>query len=257
MMRSSPLFWLLDVEAYDYMVGFLKDAELRGKALILSSQLWSIIRGDQVVSILIGPGTFKGSAQSGSRKLDILEPLSALMFDPTQLRYDEPVPTVDIVHPEVIDPLEKRKVDEIVTHIRHVIVERGHVLAGDMILKVNPGASVPVTAHALDMVQRVNVSHVSGVQRAKFILAGTNQPLYRPLVEGYSRGKYARADMAKVMAVPFSKFCSFADIEVMSDWMIVEKAGLDTKTGIEAMEEEYNLTLADIKKNADAFIFQR
>jgi hypothetical protein len=58
------------------------------------------------------------------------------------------------------------------------------------------------------------------------------------------------------MATPFLKFTSFVDIEIMSDWMIVEKAGIDTKTGIEAMRDEYDATLLQVKENEAAFIFE-
>ncbi len=60
----------------------------------------------------------------------------------------------------------------------------------------------------------------------------------------------------KVMATPYLKFSSFVDIQVMSDWMIVEKAGVDTKTGIEAIRDEYDETLSIVQDNTDAFIFE-
>ncbi len=254
-MRSSPLFWLLDVEAPGYHVGFIRDGDLRGKVLMISSQLWSIIRGEQVYSILIGPGVFRGLATSGTRRLEVVEQLSSLIFDPTELRLEEPVPLVDIIHPEILDPLEKRRVEEIITLINKVMVERGNVLSGDTILRFRPQGTIQTTAHRLDVLQKITVSHVSGIQRAKFLLAGTNGPLYRPLVEGYQKRRYARPDLCKVMAVPFRRFCNFNDTEVMKDWMIVEKAAFETKTGVDAIQEEYSLTLDDVEKNSSAFIY--
>jgi hypothetical protein len=58
------------------------------------------------------------------------------------------------------------------------------------------------------------------------------------------------------MATPFFKFSSFADIDVLSDWMIVEKAGMDTKTGIEAIADEYERTLEMVDKEKDQYIFE-
>ena len=55
-MQTVPLYWLLDVELYDFDIGVLKKADVTGKALMISSQLWSIIRGNSVHSMLIGPG---------------------------------------------------------------------------------------------------------------------------------------------------------------------------------------------------------
>ncbi len=255
-MTSVPLFWLLDVKAYDFDIGVLKDTELTGKALMVSRQLWSLIRGDKVISVLVGPGIFKGTATSGNRRVDIVEQLGALLFDPTQLRMDEPLPLVDIINPEVIDPLGTKKQEEIVTIIRQLVVEKGNILAADPLAKVRQDASVPQTAHYDEMIRRINVSHISGTQRARFILAGTNGPMYRPFVEWFEKMRYQEADRLKVMATPYLKFSSFVDIQVMSDWMIVEKAGVDTKTGIEAIRDEYDETLSIVQDNTDAFIFE-
>ena len=255
-MSNEALYWLLDVEAYDFNIGVLKDSDLTGKALMVSRQLWSLIREDKVLSVLIGPGIFKGTAVSGNIRVDVVERLGALIFDPTQMRFDEPVPMVDIINPEVIDPLGTAKQEEIVTIIRKLVVEKGNVLAANPLAKVAQTGSVPQTAHYDEMMKRIDVSHVSGVQRARFILAGTNSPMYRPFADSFVKRGYIQADRLKVMATPYLKFTSFVDIEIMSDWMIVEKAGIDTKTGIEAMRDEYDATFSQVKQNEDAFIFE-
>ena len=253
---QTPLYWLIEIESYDFHVGAFKDADLRGKALILSNQLWSIIRGTRVYSVLIGPGIFKGVATKGNIQVDVLEYLSALMFDPTMLRFDEPLPQVDIVNPEVIDPLGVRKQEEIVTIIRNLVMEKGNVLAADRLATVQTKASLPQTAHYEEIFKRINVSHVSGLQRAKFILAGTNGPMYKPFVEYFEARKFWQKERTKVMATPFYKFSSFVDIDVMSDWMIVEKAGMDTKTGMEAIGEEFERTLSIIENERESFIYE-
>jgi hypothetical protein len=255
-MTNEALFWLLDVEAYDFNIGVLKGTDLTGKALMVSRQLWSVIREDRVLSVLIGPGIFKGTAVSGNIRVDVVEKLGALIFDPAQLRYDEPVPMVDIINPEVIDPLGTKKQEEIVTIIRKLVIEKGNVMAADPLAKVEQRGSVPQTVHYDEMIKKIDVSHVSGVQRARFILAGTNSPMYRPFADSFEKRGYIQADRLKVMATPFLKFSSFVDIEIMSDWMIVEKAGIDTKTGIEAMRDEYDATLMQVKENEEAFIFE-
>ena len=254
-MQPSPLYWLLDVELYDFDIGVLKKTELTGKVLIVSSQLWSIIRGSSVHSMLIGPGFFKGVATSGNRRVEVSEHLSALMFDPTRFRYDEPVPLVDIIKPEVIDPLTIRKPEELVTMVRNLIVEKGNVLAINPVASVKGEGSVPQTAHYNEILQRISVSHISGTQRTRFILGGTNRPLYKPLVEWFNIGKYNNPERNKIMATPFNRFSNFSDIEIMSDWMIVEKAGVGG-TGVEAIRGEYESILASVQKNADSFIFE-
>jgi hypothetical protein len=253
---QTPLYWLIDIESYDFQVGAFKDADLKGKALILSNQLWSIIRGTRVYSVLIGPGIFKGVATKKNIQVDVLEYLSVLMFDPTMLRFDEPLPQVDIVNPEVIDPLGVRKQEEIVTIIRNLVTEKGNVLAANPLATVQTQANVPQTVHYHEIFERINVSHVSGLQRAKFILAGTNSPLYKPFVEYFEARKFWRKERTKVMATPFHKFSSFVDIDVMSDWMIVEKAGMDSTTGMEAIGDEFERTLSIIEKERDSFIFE-
>ncbi|MFW9843927.1 MAG: hypothetical protein ACFFEV_05075 [Candidatus Thorarchaeota archaeon] len=256
MKTPSPLYWLIEIEAYDFTVGAFKGADLNGKALILSSQLWSIIRGTQVFSILIGPGIFKGVARKGGIQVDVLEHISCLMFDPTQLRYDEPLPQVDIVTPEVIDPVGTSKQEEIVTSIRNLVMERGNILAGDALATVKSETKIPETMHYEEMFKRINVSHISGAQRAKFILGGANGPIYRPFAENFPKLVRQQIERTRVLAAPFNKFTSFSDIEIMTDWMIVEKAGQDSKTGMEAMAAEYERTLGVIDKDIENYIFE-
>jgi len=252
---KTPLYWLIGVETYDFNVGAFRGADLSGTALILSTQLWSIIRRTEVYSILIGPGIFKGSAKKGGITVPVEEFISALMFDPTQLRYDEPLPQVDIVTPEVIDPLGVRKQEEIVTLIRSLVIERGNVLAGDALAKIKVKAGIPQTAHYEEIFKRINVSHISGEQRARFILGGTSGHVYRPFAENYPKLRLQGTERSKVFASPFNRITGFSDIEVMTDWMIVEKAGVDSRTGMEAIAAEYENTLGLVEQNKEKFIF--
>lgn len=252
---KTPLYWLIGIETYDFSIGAFRGADLSGTALILSTQLWSIIRNTEVYSILIGPGIFKGSAKKGGINVVVEEFISALMFDPTQLRYDEPLPQVDIVTPEVIDPLGLRKQEEIVTLIRNLVIERGNVLAGDALAKIKVEAGIPQTAHYEEIFKRINVSHISGEQRARFILGGTCGHIYRPFIENYPKLHLQHTERSKVFATPFHRITSFSDIEVMTDWMIVEKAGSDSKTGMEAIADEYQNTLEIIEKHKEKIIF--
>ena len=123
-------------------------------------------------------------------------------------------------------------------------------------MKVKTNVTVPMTAHSMDLLKKIHVSHVSGVQRARFILAGTNSPMYRPLVDWYKKRKYNELQRIKVMATPYGKFSSSVDIETMSDWTIVEKAGVSMSTGIEAIREEYEQTLDGVKENESLFIYE-
>lgn len=97
---------------------------------------------------------------------------------------------------------------------------------------------------------------MSGVQRAKFILAGTNSPLYRPFVQRFEKGKYNWAKNSKVLATPFNRFSAFDDEDVLGNWMIVEKAGRTDKVGIPAIDEEYASTLSIVEQESEAFIYE-
>jgi hypothetical protein len=178
------------------------------------------------------------------------------MFDPTQLRFDEPLPQVDIVTPEVIDPLGLIKQEEIVTLIRDLVIERGNILAGDALVKIQTEAGIPQTAYYAEMFKRINVSYISGEQRARFILGGTSGHVYRPFVENFPKLRLQRTERSKVFATPFHRITGFSDIEVMTDWMIVEKAGADSKTGMEAIADEYEKALEIIEENKEKFIFE-
>ncbi|MFW9909279.1 MAG: hypothetical protein ACFFEF_11950 [Candidatus Thorarchaeota archaeon] len=255
MLNITPLYWLLDLEAYNYDLGVLKNADMTGRVLILSHQLWSILREDKVYSMLIGPGYFKGIAESGNRRIEIKEHISALMFDPTALRYDEPVPLVDVIKPEVIDPLGAAKREEIMTVISDLVVEKGNILAGNRVAQVRPEGAVPKTAHYTDVLKKISVSYISGVQRARFILGGTNRPLYQPLVEWFNTRRYSTFDQPKIMSLPFGRFADVSDIEVMSNWMIVEKAGIGG-IGLDAFRAEYEQVMDNLFKHTDSYIFQ-
>ena len=256
MKEKTPLYWLIDIETYDFSVDAFRGADLSGTALILSTQLWSLIRETEVYSVLIGPGIFKGIARKGNISIAVQEYISALMFDPTQLRLDEPLPQVDIVTPEVIDPLGTGRQEEIVTLIQNLVIERGNVLAGDALAKIKVEAGIPQTLYYQEMFKRIKISHVSGEQRARFILGGTSGHIYRPFIENFPRLRQQRAELSKVLATPFHRFAGFSDIEVMTDWMIVEKAGEDSKTGMEAIADEYQETLDLVEKNKAKFVFE-
>ncbi|MCK5390071.1 MAG: hypothetical protein KAJ36_06255, partial [Candidatus Thorarchaeota archaeon] len=121
--------------------------------------------------------------------------------------------------------------------------------------RVKPKAGVPSTVHIEEMFKRINVSHVSGEQRAKFILGGANGPIYRPFAENFPKLRLQPTERTKVLATPFYKFSSFSDIEIMTDWMIVETAGQDSKTGMDAIGAEYERILEVIDKDKENYIF--
>jgi len=243
------LYWLIDIETYDFTIDDLSGLDLRGKALIVSSYLWSIKRGTQHYSILIGPGIFKGVATKDNIHVDVFECISCLMFDPTQLRYDEPLPLVDIFTAEVIDPLGTKKMEHLITDIENLV----NRLEREKFIRLGIPQIVPDFPR---FYHRINLSFVSGLERAKFYLGKSNGDIYRPFAKNFPKLSHQQIERTRVLATPFCKFTNFSDIEVMSDWMIVEKAGPYSKTGMEAIGAEYERTLGAIEKDKDNYIFE-
>ncbi len=253
---NTAMYWLLDVEAYDFDLKMIKGVDLTGMALIASRQLWSVIRGETVLSILIGPGVFKGVAEKGPTRIEVLEHISALLFNPSDLRYEEPLPLVDIVNPEVIDPMAVAKTEEIHSMISKLMIERGNVLVADPLLKMKFDGSIPQVAHYDERIQTIQISHVSGLQRARFILGGTHGPVYQPFAEYYQKRRYQNPQYTKIMAVSHSCFSPYQNNEITREWIIVEKFGMSDATGLAAITEEYETVLSIIHKNEDFFIYE-
>ncbi|MBD3158927.1 MAG: hypothetical protein GF309_09085 [Candidatus Lokiarchaeota archaeon] len=255
MKSPTPMYWLLDVEAYDFDVGVFDGAKIAGKALIVSRQLWSVIRGEEVFSALIGPGMFKGKAVEGKRTVELLEPLSALIFNPSELRPDRPVPLVDIISPEVIDPLGQSESEEIVTMIKKLLVEKGNVLPVGAIATVKGESMIPSTVHYDEKLKKLSVRHVSGTTRARFILGGTNSPLYKPFSESFQKLRYSEPEESGILSTTLGKFLDFKRDDFLDNWIIVEKTDQGSGNGYEDVREEYLRAYEEMEKNKESFIF--
>lgn len=255
MKSPTPMYWLLDVEAYDFDVGVFDGSKLAGKALVVSRQLWSIIRGEEVFSALIGPGMFKGKAVEGKRTVELLEPLSALIFNPSELRPDRPVPLVDIISPEVIDPLGQSESEEIVTMIQKLLIEKGNVLPVGAIATVKGESMIPSTAHYDEELKKISVHHVSGKRRARFILGGTNSPLYKPFSESFQKLKYSEPEESGILSTTLGKFLDFKRDDFLDNWIIVEKTDQGSGNGYEDVREEYLRAYEEMEKHKESFIF--
>ncbi len=255
MSRTTPLVWLLDVETYDFTFGSLKDLTVRGTVLMLSRQLWSLLYEDQLKSALIGPGFFKGVAKRGSVEIAFEHPLGALLFDPTEMRLDEPVPQVNIISPEVIDPFGKVEEKEVIGTIKSIISKRGNVIAYNTLAKVHPQGSIPKIYTVEEFVKKIKVRYISGKVRARFVVAGTNNPVYRGFKESLLSNLYKFTSKIKIMDVAGSKILPINDWDYLNDWTIVELAHTDYGEGKTAFKKEYFEMLDAIYKNQESYLF--
>ena len=99
MPSNSVIYWLLNFSIPEFEISPTITGKSEGKILIASRQLYSLMAGEQIRSCLIGPGVVQGVHYIRKIPTEFQQPISAVIFDPTQLRYDEPIPLVDIIKP--------------------------------------------------------------------------------------------------------------------------------------------------------------
>lgn len=252
------LYWLLDVYMPNFQLGF-GNVELKGKLLITSNQLWSLMGEDTVRSSLIGPGYIFGQGTLKGSPVTFESPIGALIMDPTELRPHAPVPLIDIITPEVIDPLETSSPETIKENIMRIVIRKGQVLGPIRVAEVREMTKIPMTAFEEDTIRELHISHVSGIERARFILAGKNRRLFDPFVKLIKRGKYQNLHNLRILRVDKKRIDDFVDVDRLGEWIIIEKAQEMTpeikRNTYEEFKKEYELAYNDIRKNWAAYIY--
>ncbi|MFX1487109.1 MAG: hypothetical protein ACFFBS_08475 [Promethearchaeota archaeon] len=252
------LYWLLDVYMPDFQLGY-GNVELKGKVLITSNQLWSLMGENTVRSSLIGPGYIFGQGTLKGSPVTFESPIGALIMDPTELRPHAPVPLIDIITPEVIDPLETSSPETIKENIMKIVIRKGQVLGPVKVAEVHEMTNIPMTAFEEDVTRELHISHVSGIERAKFILAGKNRRLFDPFVRLIKRGKYQNPHNLRILRVDKKRIDEFMDADRLGEWVIIEKAQELTpeirSNTLEEFRKEYELAYNDIRKNWAAYIY--
>ena len=252
------LYWLMDVHIPDFHLGYA-NVELKGSVLITSNQLWSLMGEDTVRSSLIGPGYIFGQGTLKGSPVTFESPIGALIMDPTELRPHAPVPLIDIISPEVIDPLERSSPETIKENIMRIVLRKGQVLGPIKVASVKEMTKIPVTAFSEDAIKEIQVSHISGIERARFILAGKNRRLFDPFAKLLKRGKYRNLQNLKILRVDKKRIDEFADKNKLGEWIIIEKAQEMTPepqgNTLEEFKKEYELAYNDIRENWAAYIY--
>jgi len=258
---DTVLYWLLDTHIPDLSLPHVKGVEFNGEVLIMSKQLWTLIHEDVVRSCLIGPGVIKGTALYKGHPVKVEEAIGVLVFNPAELRPSEPIPLVNIVTPEVIDPLAKSSASEIATVIERVLVDRGMILAPKKLTEVRRRGTIPTVEYREKFFEKIEVHLTSGVMKAKFLLGGAKRPIYEAFLKRYEKKIYERPEKLRVLYVDEREFTSFNQDNV-SRWSIVEKVqaqpleGQQTENGYKQFVEEYMSVVEFIKKFKDAYIFK-
>ncbi len=260
--KEKAVYWLIDFEIPNFVSEYGRE-ELDGRILIASRQLWSLITGSQVRSALIGPGYVKGETRKATGKVDFGEPISAVIFDPTELRLREPLPLVNIFSPEVIDPLEESSKQEIESVVSKIMVAKGRHLVQEKLAEVKSLTSLPTLEYTATSKVKLEITLTSGVSKARFVLSGIHKRIYTPYIAGFSDKKrnYDDVDNLNIFWVDRRKLVAPSK-EALSEWTIIEQSSgtgepeEDVKDGYRQVINEYNRTLDFMKANIDSYILK-
>jgi len=256
---SPPLLWLLDFLAPSFKV--LGQVEtLRGDLLIASRQIWSLLKDQTVRSALIGPGVVKGSMMVKGHPVDVEFLVGAAIFDPTEMRPGEPTPLLDIITPEVIDPLEQSSHEQVEQIIRALVVRKGKVLDPRRLVTFRVGNELPRTLVAEERMVPLRISFLSGIDKTRFLLGGQKQRIYTPFKEALQKNRFRDPSRVWVFRLDERKFETF-NLPELDEWSVVEmyqvseeERGENART-LQMLHTEYSETLKYLIGNRDFFIF--
>ncbi|MEX2703742.1 MAG: hypothetical protein Q6352_000500 [Candidatus Freyrarchaeum guaymaensis] len=255
-MEERVLFWLMDLQIPELNFEFGK-ADFNGNILITSRQLWSLIKGSMVRSCLIGPGIVLGKSEVLGKPVHVEERIGMVIFDPTEMRLDDPTPLVNIISPEVFDPLESSTSEEIERIIENITVQKGKILVPEELAKIKHRAALPITMGRDVSLIKANVYHVPGVERARFVLGGKHRAIYGPLVKGLREGRFHESALTQILRADIKKFTPFTRENIEPDWTIIEQyPQISTKhDAYNQFVKEYQIVLDTIYKNEEAFLY--
>lgn len=255
-MPQSVLFWLMDVQIPDLNFEFGK-ANFQGNILITSRQLWSLLKDSTVRSCLIGPGIVLGRAEVLGKPVHLEERIGIILFDPTEMRLDDPTPLVNIISPEVFDPMESSTSKEIERIIENISVQKGKILVPEEMAKVKHRTALPITMGREISLIKAKVRHISGVDKARFVLGGKHRAIYGPLAKGLKEGKFHESALTKILRADIKKFQMFTRKNIETTWNIIEqypKISAESNA-YEQFTKEYRTVLDTIYKNEQQFIY--
>ncbi|MFX1563405.1 MAG: hypothetical protein ACFFDP_08875 [Promethearchaeota archaeon] len=254
--QNPPLLWVLNFLAPTFEL-FGQKLTITGDLLIASRQLWSLLCGDIVRSALIGPGVVKGQVIVKGHPVDVEFLVGAILFDPTEMRPGKPIPLLDILNPEVVDPLSESTPEQVQEIIQTLLVKKGSVSESGQILKVSAEGALPQTLIIEQQMIGKNITFVSGKNKARFLLGGQKNRLYTPFKEALLHNRFSVQSKIWTFRLDLKKFDAYRAAD-FKEWVIIEMqtdTRLDSIDTPKAMDDEYNSVLKYLIGNREYFIY--
>jgi hypothetical protein len=253
--QNPPLLWVLDYVIPGFKI-LGETITMSGELLIASRQLFSFLQEDIVRSAFIGPGVIKGQVMIKGKPVDVEYLVGAVIFDPTQMRPREPVPVIDILNPEILDPLEQATVEQVQEIIRTLVIKKGSVSDSGQILTVTTEGGLPRTLITEERMEAKNITLISGMNKARFLLGGQKNRLYLPFKEGLQRNRFSDASKIWTFRIDTKEFEAF-DPAKFSEWIIIEMQSdpATASSSSQVVESEFNSILTYLIGNQRYFIY--
>ncbi|MFX1577541.1 MAG: hypothetical protein ACFFCF_10250 [Promethearchaeota archaeon] len=253
--QNPPLLWVLDYVIPDFTI-FGEKITLNGELLIASRQLFSFLQEEIVRSAFIGPGVVKGQVLIKGKPVDVEYLVGAVLFDPTKMRPREPIPVLDILNPEILDPLEQASVEQVQEIIRKLIIKKGSVDDSGQILKITTEGGLPTTLLSEQRIVPRNISLISGLKKARFLLGGQKNRLYTPFKDALQRNQFSDPSRIWTFRIDTMEFEEF-NPKSFDEWIIIEMQSdtADSSRSSQVVELEFNSILTYLLGNRKYFIF--
>ncbi len=200
--------------------------ELEGYILATSKQLWNLITTSEdeettVRSCLIGPSVMYATMSIGGRPIPEVKTIAGVIFDSTELRPDKPVPLLDIIAPDVIDPSAKSDEEQVTKEIRIIELAKGQQIGDELLTKVQTNHLIPKRLLGNLIKKTFTVKTTSGVDNAKVCLGGLHKDKYKLFVEAVKSGKLRIPEGRLLLDVSQKKLIAF-NRDNLSQYVIVE-----------------------------------
>lgn len=219
------LFWILELYIPEYQ-NQMGSFELEGYILATSKQLWNLITTSEdeettVRSCLIGPSVMYATMSIGGRPIPEVKTIAGVIFDSTELRPDKPVPLLDIIAPDVIDPSAKSDEEQVTKEIRIIELAKGQQIGDELLTKVQTNHLIPKRLLGNLIKKTFTVKTTSGVDNAKVCLGGLHKDKYKLFVEAVKSGKLRIPEGRLLLDVSQKKLIAF-NRDNLSQYVIVE-----------------------------------
>lgn len=219
------LFWILELYIPEYQ-NQMGSFELEGYILATSKQLWNLITTSEdeettVRSCLIGPSVMYATMSIGGRPIPEVKTIAGVIFDSTELRPDKPVPLLDIIAPDVIDPSAKADEEQVTKEIRIIELAKGQQIGDELLTKVQANHLIPKRLLGNLIKKTFTVKTTSGVDNAKVCLGGLHKDKYKLFVDAVKSGKLRIPEGRQLLDVSQKKLIAF-NRDNLSQYVIVE-----------------------------------